>query len=38
MGEYSHRTDPDGLFFENSTSASVVLTYPIFEGGLRKAG
>lgn len=38
-GEYSHRDqDPQTAFFvENSTSASVVLTYPIFEGGLRKA-
>ncbi len=39
VGEYTHRDqDPQTTFFvENSTSASVVLTYPVFEGGLRKA-
>lgn len=39
VGEYTHRDqDPQTTFFvENSSSASVVLTYPIFEGGLRRA-
>ncbi|MBI5901884.1 MAG: TolC family outer membrane protein [Deltaproteobacteria bacterium] len=39
VGEYTHREqDPQTTFYvENSTSASVVLTYPIFEGGLRRA-
>ncbi|MBI5827536.1 MAG: TolC family outer membrane protein [Deltaproteobacteria bacterium] len=39
VGEYTHKDqDPQTTFYvENSTSASVVLTYPIFEGGLRRA-
>lgn len=38
-GLYSHKDqNPQTTFFiENSTSASIILTYPIFEGGLRKA-
>ncbi|MBI5469330.1 MAG: TolC family protein [Deltaproteobacteria bacterium] len=38
-GLYSHKDQsPKTTFFvENSTSATVVLTYPLFEGGLRKA-
>ncbi|MBI5238636.1 MAG: TolC family protein [Deltaproteobacteria bacterium] len=38
-GQYSLRAqDPETAFFqEDSASASIVLTYPLFEGGLRKA-
>lgn len=38
-GQYSLRAqDPETAFFqEDSASASIVLTYPIFEGGLRRA-
>lgn len=38
-GLYSHKeqTPQTTFFVENSTSASVILTYPIFEGWLRKA-
>ncbi len=38
-GQYSLRAqDPETTFFqEDSASASIILTYPIFEGGLRRA-
>lgn len=38
-GLYSHKEQSPNtaLFVENSTSATVILTYPLFEGGLRRA-